>query len=69
MFHALEPFNKDVVVDETNKDSATALKTFFGCLQKYQHNEPLKDLGFLGMTVEEFWEGGDKDYNEFEYEK
>jgi hypothetical protein len=29
----------------------------------------LKDLGIPGMTVEEFWEDGDKDYNEFEYGK
>jgi hypothetical protein len=29
----------------------------------------LKDLGIPSMTVEEFWEDGDKDYNEFEYEK
>jgi hypothetical protein len=29
----------------------------------------LKDLGVPGMTVEEFWEDGDKDYNEFEYGK
>jgi hypothetical protein len=29
----------------------------------------LKDLGIPGMTVEKFWEGGDKDYNEFEYGK
>jgi hypothetical protein len=29
----------------------------------------LNDLGIPGMIVEEFWEDGDKDYNEFEYEK
>jgi hypothetical protein len=29
----------------------------------------LKDLGIPGMTVEEFWEDGNKDYNEFEYGK
>jgi hypothetical protein len=29
----------------------------------------LKDLGIPGMTVEEFWEDCDKDYNEFEYGK
>jgi hypothetical protein len=43
MFRALEPFSKDVVVDEPGKDSTTAVKKFFGCLQKYQHKEPLKD--------------------------
>jgi hypothetical protein len=28
----------------------------------------LKDIGIPGMTIE-FWEDGDKDYNEFEYGK
>jgi hypothetical protein len=69
MFQALEPFRKDVVVNESNKDSVTAMKNFFSCFQKYQHKEPLKDLGVPGMTVEEFWEDNDKDYNEFEYGK
>jgi hypothetical protein len=69
MFQALKPFNKDVVVDEPNKDSATVVKKFFGCLEKYQHKEPLKELGVPGRTIEEFWEDGDKYYNEFEYGK
>jgi hypothetical protein len=42
---------------------------FFSCHRKYQHQEPLKDLGIPGMTIEEFWKYGDKDYNEFEYGK
>jgi hypothetical protein len=29
----------------------------------------LKDLGVPGMTVEEFWKDGDKDYTLFEYGK
>jgi hypothetical protein len=29
----------------------------------------LKDIGIHGMTVEEFWEDGDKHYNKFEYVK
>jgi hypothetical protein len=29
----------------------------------------LKDLGIIGMMVEEFWEDGDKDHNEFKYGK
>jgi hypothetical protein len=69
MFQSLEPFNKDIVVDEPSKDSTTIMKKFFGYLQKYQHKEPLNDLGVLGTTVEEFWENSDKDYNEFEYGK
>jgi hypothetical protein len=42
---------------------------FFGTLQKYQHKEPLENLGTPGMTVEEFWQDGDKAYMKFEYGK
>jgi hypothetical protein len=66
LFQALEPFRKEVVVDEPNKDMATAVSNFFSCHKKYQHQEPLKDLGIPSMTVEEFLEDGDKDHNEFE---
>jgi hypothetical protein len=69
MFKALEPFRKEVVVDEPSKDIAIEVLKFFSCHKKYQHQGPLKDLGIPGMTVEEFWENGDKDYNEFEYGK
>jgi hypothetical protein len=56
-------------VDEPNKDNATVMLKFFSCHKKYQHQEPLKDLGTPDMTLEEFWEDSDKDHNEFEYEK
>jgi hypothetical protein len=69
MLKALEPFKKEVVVDKPSKDNATAMLKFFSCHKKYQHQEPLKDLGIPGMTVEEFWEDSDKDHNEFKYEK
>jgi hypothetical protein len=69
MFKALESFRNEVVVDEPSKDNATAVLKFCSCHKKYQHQEPLKDLDIPGMTVEEFWEDGDKDYNEFEYVK
>jgi hypothetical protein len=69
MFKALEPFNKEVMVDEPSKDTMTVVSKKFSCHKKYQHKEPLKDLGIPGMTVEEFWEDSDKDYNEFEYGK
>jgi hypothetical protein len=62
MFQTLEQFRKDVVVDESSKDSVTTMNIFFSFCQKYQHKEPLNDLGVLGTTVEEFWEDGDKDY-------
>jgi hypothetical protein len=67
MFQALESFRKEVVVDKPSKDMATAMSNFFSCHKKYQHQEPLRDLGILGMTIEEFWKDGDKDHNEFEY--
>jgi hypothetical protein len=47
----------------------TAVKKIFSCYRKYQHKEPLNDIGVLGMTVEEFWEDDGKDYNLFEYGK
>jgi hypothetical protein len=69
MFKALEPFRKVVMVDEPSKDNASVVSKFFSCHKKYQHQEPLTDLGIIGMTVEEFWEDCDKYYNEFEYGK
>jgi hypothetical protein len=69
MFKALEPFRKEVVVDEPSKDNVTAMLNFFSYHKKFQHQEPLKDLGILGMTVEEFLKDGDKDHNEFKYGK
>jgi hypothetical protein len=69
MFQALDSFRKEVVVDEPSKDDATTVSKFFSCYKKYQHTEPLKGLGIPGMTIEEFWEDGDKDYNELEYGK
>jgi hypothetical protein len=68
MFQVLEPFIKEVVVDEPSKDMATALSKLFSSHKKYQHKEPLNDLGIPGMAIEEFLKDGDKDYNEFEYE-
>jgi hypothetical protein len=54
MFTALELFRKEVVVDEPSKDNVTTVLKLFSCHKKYQHHEPLKDLGIPGMTVEEF---------------
>jgi hypothetical protein len=55
MFKALEPFRKEVVLDEPTKDNAIVVLKFFSCHKKYQHQAPLKDLGIPGMTIEEFW--------------
>jgi hypothetical protein len=54
LFKVLEPFIKEVVVDEPSKDNATAASKVFSCHNRYQHQEPLKDLGIPGMIVEEF---------------
>jgi hypothetical protein len=35
MFKALEPFRKEVMVDEPSKDNATAGLKFFSCHKKY----------------------------------
>jgi hypothetical protein len=32
-------------------------------------SSPLEDLALVGMAVEEFWQHGNKDIREFEYEK
>jgi hypothetical protein len=37
MFKALEPFRKEVVVDEPRKDNATVVLKFFSCHKNYQH--------------------------------
>jgi hypothetical protein len=54
MFKALEPFRKEVVVDEPTKDNVPVVLKFCSCHKKYQHKKPLKDLGIPGMTIEEF---------------
>jgi hypothetical protein len=69
MFKALEPFRKEVVVDEPSKDDATVVLKFFSCYKKYQHNKPFKELVIPSMTVGGFWKDSDKYYNEFEYGK
>jgi hypothetical protein len=69
MFKDLEPFRKEVLVDESCKDSTTAVSKIFRCHEKYQHKEPLKDLGIPGMIVVEFWEDSDEYHNKFEYGK
>jgi hypothetical protein len=54
MFKALDPFRKEVVVDELSKDNATVVLKFFSCHKKYQPQKPLKDLGIPSMTIGEF---------------
>jgi hypothetical protein len=49
-------------VDEPDIYISTVVGNFFGNLQKYQHKEPLQDLGVPGLTVKEFWQHGNKNY-------
>jgi hypothetical protein len=37
MFKALEPFRKEIAVDELSKDNATVVLKFFSYHKKYQH--------------------------------
>jgi hypothetical protein len=54
--------SKDAEGDEPSIDILTVVRKFVGVLEKYQHKEPLEDLSTPGMTVEEFWQDGDKYY-------
>jgi hypothetical protein len=56
-------------VDEPNKDPRTVVERFYDGLKNYKTKEPLEDLVLEGMTIEEFWQHGDKDIWEFEYGK
>jgi hypothetical protein len=56
-------------VNEPSIDISNVVGIFFGNLQKYQHRELLHDLGVPGLSLKEFWQHGDKDYTELEYEK
>jgi hypothetical protein len=42
---------------------------FYDCLKNYKTKKPLEDLALEGITLDEFWQHGNKDYKEFEYEK
>jgi hypothetical protein len=56
-------------VEEPSKDNKTIVEKFYDNLKNYKNKKPLEDLAVEGMTIKEFWEHGDKDYREFEYEK
>jgi hypothetical protein len=63
------PKKLDAIVDEPSKDPKNAVERFYDVLKKYKIKKSLEDLDLEGMTVEEFWQHGDKDYKEFEYGK
>jgi hypothetical protein len=56
-------------VDEPSKDPKTVLEKFYYGLNNYETKKPLDDLALVSMTVEEFFQHGDKDIQEFEYGK
>jgi hypothetical protein len=56
-------------VDETSKDPKIVLDKCYDGFKNYKTKKPLEDLVLVGMTVEEFWQHGDKDIHEFEYGK
>jgi hypothetical protein len=56
MFKSLKPFRKEVAVDEPSKDNTIVVLKFFISHQKYQHQEPLQDLGIPSMIIDQFWE-------------
>jgi hypothetical protein len=56
-------------VDEPSKNPNTVVERSYDGLKKYKIKKLLEDLALEAMTVEEFWQHGDKDYREFEYGK
>jgi hypothetical protein len=56
-------------VNEISKDPKIVVDKFYDGLKNYKTKKPLEDLAIEGMTVEEFWQHGNKDYSEFEYGK
>jgi hypothetical protein len=63
------PKKKDTTMDETSKDPKTVLNKLNDGLKNYKTKKPLKDLALVDMSVEEFWQHGNKDIREFEYGK
>jgi hypothetical protein len=60
---------QDATVNKTSKDPKTVLDKFYDGLKNYKTKKSLEDLALVGMSVEEFWQHGDKDIREFEYGK
>jgi hypothetical protein len=56
-------------MDKTSKDPKTILDKFYDGLKNYKTKKLLEDLALVYMSVEEFWQHGNKDVWEFEYEK
>jgi hypothetical protein len=56
-------------VDKTNKDAKIVLDKFYYGLKNYKTKKLLEDLALVGRSVEEFWQHGNNDIQEFEYGK
>jgi hypothetical protein len=56
-------------VDETSNDTKTVLDKFYDGLKNYKTKKLLEDMALVGMSVEEFWQHGNKDIQELEYGK
>jgi hypothetical protein len=54
------PNKQDAIVDEPSKDPKTIAGKFCDCLKNYKAKTPLEDFALEGMTVEEFWQHGNK---------
>jgi hypothetical protein len=54
-------------MDKTSKDPKTVFDKFYDSIKNYETKKPLEDLVLVGMSVEEFWQYGDKDIQEFKY--
>jgi hypothetical protein len=63
------PKKQDAIMDEPSKDPKTVVGKFYDGLKNYKTKKMLEDLALEGLTIEEFWQHGDKDYREFEYGK
>jgi hypothetical protein len=48
-------------VDETSNDTKTVLDKFYDGLKNYKTKKLLEDMALVGMSVEEFWQHGNKD--------
>jgi hypothetical protein len=55
----------DATVDKTSKDPKIVFDKFYDGLKNYKTKKPLEDLALVCRSVEEFWQHGNKDIQEF----
>jgi hypothetical protein len=66
--HPNAPKKQEAIVDDPSKDPKSVVEKIYDGLKNYKTKKLFEDLALEGMTVEEFWQHGDKDYREFKYE-